>query len=319
MKTILVPALVYNEIQASLAQSPLEVTVIPYSEETDEKVDADGAIGLFRWMAGTRYAELIDRIPSITWLHTGSAGVDHVLTPTIQNRAGMVLTDSGPAFGPAIAEYVLAAMLSDARRLVEFRENQKKHIWQKLPQRELLGATIGIIGLGPIGLAVAQRAKAFGMITVGYRRNQKPAANVDRVLVDDSGLNELLAVSDYVVLAAAHTAETRHLLSAAELALMKPDALLINIARGALIDEAALIYSLKAGSLRGAVLDVFSTEPLPAESELWNLPNVVMTPHNSFGAAPGLKQRQIDIFLDNLRLFSHGLPLENVVDIARGY
>jgi phosphoglycerate dehydrogenase-like enzyme len=280
---------------------------------------AEDATGIFRWMAGNRFSELIGNIPSLTWLHTGSAGVDHVLTPTVRERKGMIVTDSGPAFGPAIAEYVLAVMLLHARRLPEFLTNQRDRLWQHIPQRELLGSTIGIVGLGPIGIAVAQRAKAFGMITLGLRRTDKPAEYVDRIYIGPDGLKEILPQCDYLVVAAALTGESRHLIGPDDFKMMKADALIVNIARGGLIDEQALIQSLLAGTIGGAALDVFEKEPLPKDSPLWNMPNVTITPHNSFGGTPGLRRRQIELFIENLRRYTAELPLLNVVDIDRGY
>jgi phosphoglycerate dehydrogenase-like enzyme len=319
MKSILIPAHIFQELETARVQQSLDVRFIPYSEDITEAVDPEESVAIFRWIAGTRYAELIDRTPFILWLHTASAGVDHVITPTVKSRDGMILTDSGPAFGQAIAEFVFAAMLSDARRLVETAANQKAHIWEKLPQRELFGATIGIVGLGPIGLSIAALAKAFGMTTLGFRRTSKPAANVDEVLTGADGLRKLLEQSQYVVVAAALTGDTGNLIDADGLAAMRPDAQLINIGRGGLVDESALIDVLRNNVIRAAVLDVFTTEPLPSDSVLWDLPNVVITPHHSFGASAGLKARQIGIFLDNVRNYIDGKPLDNVVDIVRGY
>ena len=319
MKSILIPSIVFDDITASLTGTPLQVELLRYDENETPVDGATHADAVFRWIAGKRFSTLVDQGTSIRWLHTASAGVDHVLTPAVKGRKGIVVTDSGPAFGPAIAEFVLASMLSFARRLPELSSNQTAHRWQHVDQRELMGATIGIIGLGPIGQAIAERAKAFGMKTIGLRRSQKPAEFVDEITIGADGLGRTSAEADYVVLAAALTGETNHLIGAEQLAMMKPDALLINIARGGIVDEAALINALTNGRIGGAVLDVFSKEPLPTESPLWEMPNVFISPHHSGGGSPGLRQRQIDIFLDNLRRYCNGDQLLNQVDIDRGY
>ena len=296
MKSILIPSIVFDDITASLTGTPLQVELLRYDENETPVDGATHADAVFRWIAGKRFSTLVDQGTSIRWLHTASAGVDHVLTPAVKGRKGIVVTDSGPAFGPAIAEFVLASMLSFARRLPELSSNQTAHRWQHV-----------------------DRAKAFGMKTIGLRRSQKPAEFVDEITIGADGLGRISAEADYVVLAAALTGETNHLIGAEQLAMMKPDALLINIARGGIVDEAALINALTNGRIGGAVLDVFSKEPLPTESPLWEMPNVFISPHHSGGGSPGLRQRQIDIFLDNLRRYCNGDQLLNQVDIDRGY
>ena len=232
----------------------------------------------------------------------------------------LTITDSGPAFEIAIAEFVLAWMLMVTRGLPELLTNQRERLWRPVAQDELWGKTVGIVGLGPIGRGVAARAKAFGMTTLGLRRTPGTTVeNVDDVLTGRDGLPRLLTESDFVVLAAALTGETRQLLGAAELARLKPSAWLINIARGGLVDETALIDALRRRAFAGACLDVFAHEPLPAESPLWNLPNVYVAPHNSPGWTRGLRERQKRLFLDNLARFAQGQPLDGVVDVSRGY
>jgi phosphoglycerate dehydrogenase-like enzyme len=142
---------------------------------------------------------------------------------------------------------------------------------------------------------------------------------VDEVLTGESGLNKLLTKSDYLVIAAALTTETRHLIGEPQLAMMKPGSVLINIARGGLVDEPVLIDALRLGRIGGAILDVFSTEPLPLENPLWDMPNVVVSPHHSGGGTVGLRKRQVEIFAENVRRYVSDRPLLNVVDIVRGY
>jgi phosphoglycerate dehydrogenase-like enzyme len=317
---ILVPDSIYAELIAPAQEYAHDVQLLPYREDAGETIDGqEEAVGVLRWIAGKGYARLVRDCPQIRWLHTASAGVDHVLTPDVKAKAGLVVTDSGPAFEIAISEFVLAWMLLITRRLPELMANQHARKWSSVEQRELYGQTVGIIGLGPIGRGVATRCKAFGMRTLGLRRAQAPAEGVDQVLTGEEGLHRLLSESDFVVLAAALTGETHALLGASQLAAMKKSVWLINIARGGLVDETALIAALQSGQLGGACLDVFASEPLSQDSPLWEMPNVYIAPHNSSGWTKGLHERQKTLFLENLGRFTRGEPLESIVDIARGY
>ena len=316
---VLVPDHLYDELKDAAQNAAPSVTLLPYSEDGAAEDAWQSAEGVLRWVAGKRFAALVADCPDVRWLHTASAGVDHVLTPAVKAKPGIVVTDSGPAFEIAISEFVLAWMLLAARRLPELMALQKEHRWESLTQQELYGQTVGIIGLGPIGLGIAARAKAFGMRTLGLRRRDLAAAGVDKVLTGADGLARLLTESDYVVVAAALTGETKALLGAEQIALMKPSAWVINIARGGLIDEPALIRALQNGKIAGACLDVFAQEPLPSDSPLWDMPNVHIAPHNSPGWTAGLRQPQKALFLSNLGRSSRGQPLENAVDIERGY
>lgn len=317
---ILVPGSIYAELIAPAQEYAPEVQLLAYKEDEDAPIEGqDQAVGILRWIAGKGYTRLITDCPRIRWLHTASAGVDHVLTPEVKAKTALTVTDSGPAFEIAISEFVLAWMLLITRRLPELMANQRECRWSSVQQKELHSQTVGIIGLGPIGRGIAARCKAFGMRTLGLRRSPIAVESVDEVLIGETGLHRLLAESDFVVLAAALTGETRTLLGAKELAALKPSAWLINIARGGLIDESALIDALQSGQLGGACLDVFAEEPLPEDSPLWGMPNVYVAPHNSSGWTMGLHERQKTLFLENLRRFSRGESLESVVDIARGY
>lgn len=318
---VLVPASVHDELAEPAREAAPDARLIAYAEDDAPVADAENADAVLRWVAGKRYAQLIENGPNVRWLHTASAGVDHVLTPLVRAAANrLIITDSGPAFEIAISEFVLAWMLMVTRRLPDLLDNQRRRLWHPVTQDELWGKTAGIVGLGPIGRGIAARAKAFGMTTLGLRRMPGTLVeNVDEVLTGANGLHRLLAESDFVILAAALTDETRHLLGAAELARLKPTCWLINVARGALVDEDALINTLRRGALAGACLDVFAREPLPAESPLWDLPNVYVAPHNAPGWTRGLRERQKRLFLDNLAKFARSLPLDGVVDVARGY
>lgn len=319
---VLVPEAVAEDVRLYTATLAPDIRVVAYTEDEAIPEGVKDAVAVLRWIAGKRYESLVLEGSNVRWLHTASAGVDHVVTPGLRPlfaERDLTLTDSGPAFGIVIGEFVLAWMLSLAHHLPNHWEAQKSKEWQKHTHEELYGQTAGIIGLGPIGRGVAERCRALGMRTLGLRRRPEPVPAIDVVYTGPEGLDTLLAESDWLVLAAASTPETRHLIGAAELARMKPTARLINIARGALVDETALTIALQNGALAAACLDVFSREPLPAESPLWDLPNCYITPHNAPGWTTGLRQRQLDLFLANLRRFLAGDPLEGVVDIEQGY
>ena len=316
---VLVPEHLYDELLGPAHVAAPQIELRPYGENDAMPDGLDKAAAVLRWVAGTEFARMVHQGPQVRWLHTASAGVDHVLTPNVRAKAGLTVTDSGPAFEIAISEFVLAWMLLVARGLPALMTNQREHQWQSVPQFELSGKTVGIIGLGPIGQGTAHRAKAFGMRTLGLRRSSTPVAGVDELLTGPEGLKRLVAESDFVVIAAALTGETQALIGAEQLARMKSNAWLINIARGGLVDEPALIAALQAGQIGGACLDVFRQEPLSEGSPLWDMPNVHIAPHNSAGWDPNLRARQKAVFLENLGRFARGDALVNVVDITRGY
>jgi len=252
------------------------------------------------------------RIERLKWFHTFSAGTDSPAFRQIVER-GTVLTNSSGASAPSIAQYVLAMMLHRVKRMDDWHAAQQRREWAPVQTSELTGQTAGIIGTGAIGTAVARLAQAFGMRVLGMRRSEAPAAHVDETL-PRARLRELLQRSDFVVLACPLTSETERLIGEDELRAMKPTATLINVARGRIVDEAALITALREDWIAGACLDVFATEPLPAASPLWSLPNAIVTPHNS-GYSPLNNARAMAIFLDNLGRFVRGEPLRNVVEL----
>lgn len=250
------------------------------------------------------------RIDGLKWLHTFSAGVDAPVFQAIIDR-GALLTNSSGASAPSIAQYALAMMLHRTKRIDEWRDQQRRHEWAMLNTGELTGQTAGIIGTGAIGGEVARLAKAFGMRTVGMRRSDKRTPHIDE-LVTRRRLPYLLKQSDFVVLACPLTKETEGLIGERELRAMKPTATLINVARGRIADEAWLIRALEDRWIAGACLDVFTVEPLPDSSSLWDMPNVIVTPHNS-GPSPLNMGRAMAIFLDNLDRFANGHKLRNLV------
>ena len=316
---ILVPEYLYASLVGPAREVAATAELLPYSEDDAPVAGLEDAEAVLRWAGGKRFAEVVENTPNLRWLHTASAGVDHVLTPAVRAKSDLMVTDSGPAYEIAIGEFVLAWMLMAAHGLTTLADNQRAHVWRGVPQFELHGKTVGIIGLGPIGRGVAARSKAFGMKTLGLRRHDKPVDNIDDVQTGPDGLHSLLAASDFVVIAAALTGESRALIGADALTRMKPSAWLINIARGGLVDEPALIQALQSSAIAGACLDVFAREPLPPDSPLWDLPNVHIAPHDSSGGGAEIDARRRMIFLDNLGRFERGEPLENVVDKEQGY
>jgi phosphoglycerate dehydrogenase-like enzyme len=321
--TVLVPAAVAEELTPLVAAVSPDIRAIAYREDDTDVPGAEEAVAVYRWIAGKRFEGFARDSPRMRWIQTASAGIDHVVTPTLRElfrqRHDLLFTDSGPAFGICMGEFVLAMMLAVAHRLPDHWEQRRKREWEWLTHEELYGATVGIVGLGPVGVGIAQRCKAMGMRTLGLRRRPEPVPDVDAVYTGPDGLTTLLQESDWLVIAAASTLETRHLIGAAELARMKPTARLINVARGALVDESALIAALQSGRIAAACLDVFATEPLPQDSPLWTLPNAHTTPHNATGWTRAMRRRQFDLFTANLRRFLNGEPLEGLVDVDRGY
>ena len=202
-------------------------------------------------------------------------------------------------------------MLRVAKRMDAWAEAQRERNWESLATEEVTGKTVGIVGVGNIGGEVARLAKAFRMQVIGCRRRQRRVRYVDELVPPDR-LGELLARSDYVVLALPLTSDTEGLFGEEELRAMRDDAWLINISRGQVVNEPMLLRALKERWIAGACLDVFQEEPLPEESELWSLPNVIVTPHNS-GRSPLNLERGTELFLENLRRFAAGRPLRNRV------
>jgi phosphoglycerate dehydrogenase-like enzyme len=298
---------------------------------TDEPVD-DVEVLLRGWLSSDAFDRLLARAPRLNYVHSASTGVERALTPAALER-GLVITNARGVFSRPIAEYVLMMILAVSRRLPGLLELQRERTWQPLEGVELRDVTVGIVGLGSIGRAVGALATAFGCRVVAVRRRPEegggttlPADEDTRsfgeVMLDRVGgpesLPRLLSESDFVVLAAPLTTETEDMIDAAALAAMKSSAWLINVARGRLVDERALLDALREGRIGGAILDTFREEPLPPTSAFYDLPNVIVTPHTSWSSSRVL-DRSVELFCDNLRRFAAGEPLLNVVDPRQGY
>lgn len=267
-------------------------------------------------IVGSVTQEMVRQAKNLKWIQVPFAGVDKILFPEIKEQ-GILLTNARGMHGKTIAEHVFALLLAFTRRLPMILHNQYYRTWTRLKVIEVNGKTMGIVGLGGIGQEIARRAKAFDLTVLGIKRNPSPVPYVDEVLPPEE-LPSLLKRSDFVVLSLPLTKETYHLIGAKELAYMKKTAFLFNISRGAIIDEPALIEALQAARIAGAGLDVFEQEPLPKDSPLYNLPNVLLTPHVA-GTLENYKTQVLAIFLENLQRYLRGEPLLNLVDLEKGY
>lgn len=260
----------------------------------------------------------------LRWIHSSAAGVGNMLFPDLVH-SDVVLTNSRGVSADPIAEHVVALTLALFRKFPLAFRSQAARYWSQNdmvaapPLRHIQGARVLIIGLGSIGSACAWRFAALGAEVTGLRRRpeQSVPAGVSHVATSDR-LHQLLPQADVVVISAAQTAATRGLIGRTELALMPAHAILINVSRGKLVDEAALVSALQEARIGGAGLDVFEHEPLATESPLWRLPNVIITPHMS-GFRPDHWEAVTKLFADNLQRFDRGEPLHNVVDKGAGY
>ena len=277
----------------------------------------------------TVFDRLLSRSPQLMWVHSATAGVERVLTPLALER-GLAITNARGVFSDPIAEYVLMWILAVSRRLPLLLELQKERTWQPLEGREMADVTVGIVGLGSIGRRVAELVLTMGGQVVATKRRadfsemgSATSGDEDDImpLIDvlpADALPELMSRSDFVVLALPLTPDTESMVNAELLAHAKPGAWLINIARGALVDDRELIRAVREGRLGGAVLDAFREEPLPVDSELYSVANIITTPHTSWSSGRVL-DRSIELFCENLERFRRGEPLLNLVDPNAGY
>ncbi len=264
-----------------------------------------------------RVRQLLDATPKLRWYHTVSAGVENMPLPELAQR-GIVLTNNSGSYDIQIAEHLMAFVFAASRQLHRYRDNQRAVEWKEEAHQELRGATIVVYGMGSIGGEIARLASAIGMRVIGVRRKAGPVEpGIDRVVAADR-LAEVVGEADYLAIAAPLTAATRGAISREVISRMKPTAWIMNIARGAIVDEPAMVEALQAKRIGGAALDVFTTEPLPKESPLWTLENVIITPHHS-GSSPRAGERTLALFAENLRRYKAGEPLINRVDYEAGY
>jgi len=321
MKLLLGHALPQERLDELTAAAPVAELVIAEGREAvlREIPDAEA------YVPGPWDDEVVDKGWRLRWVHFMWAGVEGQLTPRAL-EGSFTITNSAGVFGVPMAEHALAMMLCFARGLHVCLRRSPEQLWHRPGgrrsvtegMRELAGATLGILGYGGIGRETAQRARAFGMRIVALRRRPERGAQFADVVLGPDGLDELLRESDYLLISCPLTPETRGMIGARELALMKPEAVLVNLARGGIVHEHALVAALREGRIRGAALDVTEQEPLPPDSPLWGMENVLITPHVA-GTSPRTSRRQFELLRDNMRRFVAGEPLLNVVDRAAGY
>ncbi|MDD5544435.1 MAG: D-2-hydroxyacid dehydrogenase [Acidobacteriia bacterium] len=260
----------------------------------------------------------------LRWIHSPAAGIGGLMIPEVLN-SDVLITNGRGLFSVVMAEHTLGFILACSRRFPDSYRFQAQHtwaqelLWEKVPHMgEVRGKTLGLVGLGSIGQEIAKRARAFEMRILAVKKDPSTGREFADEIFPVDQLHNLLRQSDFVVLAVPHTPETKHLIGEPELAVMKHSAYLLNVGRGKLIDEAALIKALNRGQIAGAALDVFETEPLPLDSPLWNHLNVFITPHSS-ACFPESWGRSRDLIVENIRRFQTGEPLLNLIDKKKGY
>lgn len=305
---------------ALLDRLPAETHIL--AGVTEEAFSAAVAEAPAVLMAGG-YRELLralwPRLRQVEWVHSMWTGLEEVLFPELVESA-VTLTNSRGVFARSLGEFAIAGMLHFAKQIGRMKSQQAAARWQPFEVEELHGRVLGIVGYGSIGRAAAERAKAFGMRIHVLRRHAERAAQdalVERVYTEGE-LTGLMAASDYVLAAAPLTAETRGLIGAQAIAAMKPNAVLINLGRGPVVAEEHLVRALRAGSIRGAVLDVFDEEPLRPRHPYWSMDNVLLSPHTADRTATWLEEA-MELFVENYRRFAAGQPLLNVADKRLGY
>ncbi|MDE0430273.1 MAG: D-2-hydroxyacid dehydrogenase [Caldilineaceae bacterium] len=314
MNFLIYPALRSSELAQVQALSS-ELEIVNALTEEDALAAIPQAVGMY----GDLTPALLERADNLRWLQTPVAGLEHYMFPALA-ESGIVVSNMAKIYGDMIADHAFCFILMFARGIHLYMRRQVKGVWQKgTPVHHLGDCTLGVIGLGGIGAELARRGKAHDMhvIAVDARPGETPGRDLELdALWPQERLHDLLAESDFVVSCVPQTPETVGLIGAEEMARMKPTAYLINISRGVVVKLDALVDALEAGGVAGAALDVYEQEPLPAEHPLWQMENVILTPHVA-ADNPHVPQRRIDTLCGNLRRYLNGEPLRNVVDKAR--
>ena len=311
------PSWFAERLQAEFPQ--FKVVHLPDYKRVDAEI-SDAEIGI----AWSIRPEQIKAAKKLRWIHSPAAAVHQLIFPELV-ESDIVLTNAREVHGPVVAEHVIAQIFALAKKIPDSVRLQQKHVWgqqrmwDELPRvREVAGATVGLIGLGSIGRAVAKSAKALGMRVVAVREHPEKGSEGADVVLGPAEIDDLFRQADYVVLAAPVTDNTMAIANAERLALMKPDACLINVGRGQLVDENALASALREKRIGGAALDVFPEEPLAAESPLWDVPGLLITPHTA-ALTDKLWERHYALFSENLGRYLNGQELLGVVDKGKGY
>ena len=285
------------------------------SEVGDVLSEIDILLGYDAQMDMEKY---LPQMPRLQWIHTYSAGVEKLLSNVTFSQSDILLTNSRGIHGIPMAEHVLGTMLASGRCLIEAWENQKARIWKRLTEPdELFGKTAAIIGLGSIGREIAKHLKNMGMRVVAVKQTTSIEPFVDQLFTIDH-LPAALSCADYIIVTLPLTPQTKKLFNRKTFDMMKENAFFINVSRGDIVEEADLEEALTTKRIRGASLDVFTTEPLPEDSPLWDVPNLFITPHHS-AISPMYLDRSLKIFRNNLQIFPQRIGMLNVVDKKRGY
>lgn len=318
MVTIAAGSDVLDEVRRRLASPPDitgDVMLVPVDADDTDLSRVDGAI---RWgMDADAFAAMLERAPNVRWLHSPGAGVEGWPLDELRSR-GITLTNAAGIFAIPIAEWVLSVMLGAAKRSREVDAAQHEHRWaDDLVSTELYGSTLLVVGGGGIGQHVIDRAAAFGMRIWATNRSGRPVPNAERTVSGDAW-RDLLREADFIVVTVPLTDETRGLIGASDIARLRSGAWLINVGRGATLDEESVLDAVADRRIGGAALDTWVTEPLPADHRAWDLPNVIVSPHRS-GSSDSGQDRGLDLFADNIRRFAAGEQLRNVVDLDAGY
>ena len=328
MSSLLVSHRLHTERGAELARraSSAGLTLVALPEDPEARLPADGVSDIEVAFFSTdvypdysrQFFSAVRKAPNLKWLHVFNVGVDHPIY-TEMLRRGVRLTTSAGSTAEPIAQTAIAALIMLARNFPRWIAGQRERRWDPMSTdefpRDLPGQTVVIVGLGHIGREIARLAKLLGLRVIALRRSPRRAGDpVDEMYTPDR-LRDVLPRADWLVLACPLTEETRGLVDADALARLPATGRLINVGRGEVVDEDALIAALQEQRLAGAYLDVFREEPLPPGSPLWDLPNVIVTPHNS-SVATGNDARVYDMFVDNLVRWKDGRPLENEVGAA---
>jgi phosphoglycerate dehydrogenase-like enzyme len=295
------------------------VVDMSFAPTVDEVADRlPGADVVFAWQADRDLLEPAwDGASDLEWIQSASAGVDSLLFPGLV-RSHVVVTNARGVFDEAMAEYVVGLLLVLAKGLHGVLERQRRREWAHRETESLAGQRVLIVGVGSIGRAIGRRCLDLGMLVRGVGTTARAGDDVFRLIHGADELADAVGWADLVIDVLPGATTTYHLFDVGIFGAMKPTARFVNVGRGSTVDEAALVEALREGRLAGAALDVFETEPLPHDHPLWDLPNVVVSPHMS-GDFAGHRQALVELFVDNLRRYLTGAPLRNVIDKERGY
>lgn len=306
----------YMEMIRDAFPEILTVKALDPARQVEEIIDTDFLVTGFK-----PDLELFKKGERLQVIQTWSAGVDKYMEEEVlQNlkARGIKLISMSGIHGDPIAEHVMGLIINYSRRLYDFYEAQKERKWLRLDVGQLAGKTMVIVGTGSIGREIARRAKAFRMRTIGVKRNIEGKIDYIDELYSNAQLEIALKQGDYIVIALPLTEETRGFIGRKEFAVMKETAFFVNIARGEVVDEGALIEALKEGRIAGAALDVFTEEPLSPDSPFYDLKNVYITPHIS-AAHPDYNLKAVRLFIENLKSYLENREIKNLVDYNRGY